>query len=176
MDRRGHPAWTWHSCDAAVVLAGGLPVFAEIGESFNIDPEDIERKITPCTKAVMAVHLQGNPCDMDRILAIARKHRIRVLEDCAQCVGAGYKGKSVGSMGDVGIYSLQLNTTISAGEGGAVVTNDPALFQRAARFHDLGILRPLHEKVLGRRRLEGRRDTDDIIAAIRKVYPSIARG
>jgi len=77
----------------AVVLAGGLPVFAEIDESFNIDPKDIERHITPRTKAVIAVHLQGNPADMDPILAIARKHRIPVLEDCAQSVGGSYKGR-----------------------------------------------------------------------------------
>jgi 8-amino-3,8-dideoxy-alpha-D-manno-octulosonate transaminase len=103
------PAWTWHSCYAAIVLAGALPVFAEIDNSFNIDPGGIEDKITPNTKALMAVHLQGNPCDMDRILLIARKHKIRIIEDCAQSVGASYKGRPVGSMGDIGIYSLQLN-------------------------------------------------------------------
>src|SRR5215471_2749517 len=75
------PAWTWYSCFNAIVLAGALPVFAEIDESFNIDPADLEEKITPQTKVIMAVHLQGNPCDMARILAVARKHRLRVLED-----------------------------------------------------------------------------------------------
>jgi len=101
----------------------------------------------------MAVHLQGNPCDMDRILAVARKHRIRVLEDCAQSVGASYKGKPLGSLGDIAIYSLQLNKTITAGEGGAVATSDPELFERAARFHDLGTLRGVHEKWLGKAQL-----------------------
>ena len=72
------PAWTWHSCCSAVVLAGALPVFAEIDESFNIDPGDIENRITPATKLIMAVHLQGNPADLDRILPIARKRGIRV--------------------------------------------------------------------------------------------------
>src|SRR5437868_13217625 len=72
------PAWTWHSCYNAIVLAGALPVFAEIDTSFNIDPSDIEQRITPRTKALMAVHLQGNPCDMDRILTIARKHQLQV--------------------------------------------------------------------------------------------------
>ncbi|HWB97261.1 MAG TPA: DegT/DnrJ/EryC1/StrS family aminotransferase [Bryobacteraceae bacterium] len=143
------PAWTWHSCFNAIVLAGALPVFAEIDESFNIDPADIEHRITPHTKLIMAVHLQGNPADLDRILPIARKHRVKVLEDCAQSVGASYKGRPVGSYGDIGIYSLQLNKTITAGEGGAVVTNDPLLFERASRFHDLGGLRPPHEKELG---------------------------
>ncbi len=147
------PAWTWHSCFNTVVLAGALPVTAEIDESFNLDPDDIERHITPHTKVIMAVHLQGNPCDMDRILAVARKHRLRVLEDCAQSVGASYKGRPLGSMGDIGIYSLQLNKTITAGEGGAVVTNDPVLFERASRFHDLGGLRPPHREVVGQEKL-----------------------
>jgi 8-amino-3,8-dideoxy-alpha-D-manno-octulosonate transaminase len=146
------PAWTWHSCFNTVVLAGALPVFAEIDESFNLDASDLEAKITPQTKVIMAVHLQGNPCDMDRILAIARKRRIRVLEDCAQSVGASYKGRPLGSMGDIGIYSLQLNKTITAGEGGSVVTNDPLLFERASRFHDLGGFRPPHQQVAGRSR------------------------
>jgi 8-amino-3,8-dideoxy-alpha-D-manno-octulosonate transaminase len=148
------PAWTWHSCFNAIVLAGALPVFAEIDESFNIDPADIEANITPQTKAIMAVHLQGNPCDMDRIMATARKHQLKVLEDCAQSVGASYKGRPLGSIGDIGIYSLQINKTITAGEGGAVVTNDPVLFERASRFHDLGGLRPPHEKKLSQPRLE----------------------
>lgn len=148
------PAWTWHSCYSAIVLAGALPVFAEIDESFNIDPSDIERKITPQTKAILTAHLQGNPCDMDRILPIAKKHGIRVLEDCAQSVGASYKGRPVGSMGDIAIFSLQLNKTITAGEGGAVVTNDPELFERAARFHDVGGFRAPHEKAAGGHRLD----------------------
>jgi 8-amino-3,8-dideoxy-alpha-D-manno-octulosonate transaminase len=143
------PAWTWHSCFNAIVLAGALPVFAEIDESFNIDPRDIEHRITPATKLIMAVHLQGCPADLDGVLAIARKHKVKVLEDCAQSVGASYKGRPVGSYGDISIYSLQLNKTITAGEGGAVVTNDPLLFERAARFHDLGGLRSIHEQMIG---------------------------
>jgi len=148
------PAWTWHSCYSAIVLAGALPVFAEIDDSFNIDPSDIEQRITPQTKVILAAHLQGNPCDMDRILPIAQKHGIRVLEDCAQSVGASYKGRPVGSMGDIGIFSLQLNKTITAGEGGAVVTNDPALFEGASRFHDIGEFRGPHEKAAGGHRLD----------------------
>ncbi|MCL5744639.1 MAG: DegT/DnrJ/EryC1/StrS family aminotransferase [Acidobacteria bacterium] len=144
------PAWTWHSCFNAIVLAGALPVFAEIDESFDIDPADIESKITPRTKVIMAVHLQGNPADMDRIMPIARKHGLKVLEDCAQSVGASYKGRPLGSIGDIGIYSLQLNKTITAGEGGAVVTSDPVLFERASRFHHLGGLHPYHEKLVGK--------------------------
>lgn len=148
------PAWTWHSSATSVIRAGALPVFAEIDESFNIDPDDIERHITPQTKAIMAVHLQGNPADMDRILAVARKHRLKVLEDCAQSVGGSYKGKPLGSMGDIGIYSHQVNKTISAGEGGSVVTNDPLLFERACRFHDVGALRNAHQEALGKSQME----------------------
>lgn len=148
------PSWTWHSCFNAVVLAGALPVCAEIDESFNLDAEDIERHITPQTKVILAAHLQGNPCHMERVLEIARKHKLRVLEDCAQSVGASYKGKPVGSMGEVGIYSLQLNKTITSGEGGAVVTSDPAMFERAARFHDLGGLRAPHQEALGKAQLD----------------------
>jgi len=148
------PAWTWHSCYDAVVHAGALPVFAEIDESFNLDPNDIERRITPQTKVIMAAHLQGTPADLDRILPIARKHNLKLLEDCAQSVGGSYKGRPLGSIGDIGIYSLQLNKTITAGEGGAVVTSDPVLFERAARFHDLGGLRDVHERVVGKPQLD----------------------
>jgi 8-amino-3,8-dideoxy-alpha-D-manno-octulosonate transaminase len=148
------PSWTWHSCFNAVVLAGGLPVCAEIDTSFGIDADDIERHITPKTKAILAVHLQGNPCNLDRVLAIAKQHKLRVIEDCAQSVGASYHGKPVGSLGDIGIYSLQLNKTITAGEGGAVVTNDPVLFERASRFHDLGGFRGPHEQAVGKAQLD----------------------
>ena len=143
------PAWTWYSCYNAIVLAGGLPVFAEIDDTFNLDPADTERKITPRTKAIMPVHLLGGPADMDPILEMGRRRKIRVLEDCAQCVGGSHKGKPLGSLGDIGIYSFQINKTISAGEGGAVVTSDPLLFERASRFHDLGGLRPPHEQMVG---------------------------
>ena len=147
------PAWTWHSTFTAIVRAGALPVFAEIDESFNIDPSDIESKITPQTKVIVAVHLQGNPADMDKILAIARKHRLRVLEDCAQSVGAAYKGRPLGSLGDIGIYSFQLTKTITAGEGGAVVSSDPVVFERACRFHDVGSLSRPHQQMLGETKL-----------------------
>ena len=190
------PAWTWHSCYNAIVLAGALPVFAEIDESFNIDPADLELKITPQTKAVMAVHLQGSPCHLDAVLAIARRHRVKVVEDCAQSMGASYKGRPVGSLGDIGIYSLQINKTITAGEGGALVTNDPILFERASRFHDLGSLRAPHQKAVGSPRIDGfpgsqfrmseftggvllaqLRKLDEIVAALRanssRVYQGI---
>jgi 8-amino-3,8-dideoxy-alpha-D-manno-octulosonate transaminase len=135
------PAWTWYADYDVIVLSGALPVFVEIDESFNIDPREIEAKITPRTKAIMAIHLQGCPADMDPILEIARRHKLRVLEDCAQCLGGRYKGEYVGSIGDIGINSFQLSKSITSGEGGAVTTNDAELFERAVRFHDVGSLR-----------------------------------
>lgn len=136
------PAWTWYADYDAVVLCGALPVFVEIDESLGMDPNELEAKITPRTKAIVPSHLQGGLADMDPILEIARKHNIRVVEDCAQCCGGRYKGKYVGSIGDIGINSFQLSKTITAGEGGCVTTNDPKLFERAVRFHDVGVLRP----------------------------------
>ncbi len=148
------PAWTWHSDCTAVIMAGALPIFAEIDESFNIDPADIEHRISPRTKLIIAVHLQGVPADMDPILAVAGKHGIPVLEDAAQCVGGSYHGRPLGSIGAMGIYSHQVNKTISSGEGGSVVTNNPLLFERAVRFHDVGGIRPEVAENLGGTQLE----------------------
>jgi 8-amino-3,8-dideoxy-alpha-D-manno-octulosonate transaminase len=143
------PAWSWFSCFNSVVMQGALPVFAESDDSFNLDPADLDAKITPQTKVIMVVHTLGSPADLDGILSVARRRGVKVLEDCAQSLGASYKGKPVGSIGDVGIYSFQIAKTISSGEGGSVVTNDPLLFERATRYHDLGLLRPPHQLVLG---------------------------
>ncbi len=143
------PAYTWWSDYTCVVHAGALPVFADIDRTFNLDPADFERKITPRTKAVIAVHLLGGPCDMDPIVEIARKHGVKVLEDSAQCVGGSYHGKKLGSIGDVGIYSFQINKIMTSGEGGAVVTSDPLIYERAARFHDMGTIRRLFTDRIG---------------------------
>ncbi|MHC4425301.1 MAG: DegT/DnrJ/EryC1/StrS family aminotransferase [Planctomycetota bacterium] len=134
------PAYTWWSDYTCVVHAGALPVFADIDRTLNIDPKDFERKITPRTKAVIAVHLLGTPCDMDPIMQTAREHGVAVLEDCAQCVGGSYHGKKLGSIGDVGIYSFQVSKMITSGEGGALVTSDPVIYERAARFHNMGLM------------------------------------
>jgi 8-amino-3,8-dideoxy-alpha-D-manno-octulosonate transaminase len=148
------PAWTWHSCWHAVVRHGALPVTAEIDAAFNLDPADIERRITPRTKVLMAVHLQGAPANLKELIPIARKHNLKILEDCSQAVGARYNGKPVGSHGDIAAASLQVNKTISAGEGGLVYTNDPVLFERAVRFHDVGGIRNPHEGWIGAPKLE----------------------
>lgn len=143
------PAWTWHSCYTTVLMTGALPVFAEVDESFTIDPADVEKKITPHTKVIMAVHLFGTAADMDPLVALAARHGIRVLEDAAQSFGGQYKGRRLGSIGDIGIYSFQLHKMITAGEGGALVTNDAQMYERAVRFHDLGLMRPYHKAILG---------------------------
>jgi 8-amino-3,8-dideoxy-alpha-D-manno-octulosonate transaminase len=142
------PAFSWFSCYNAVALLGALPVFCDIDRSLDIDPADFERKITARTKAVIAVHYQGSPADMRRILEIAHRAGVRVLEDCAQAIGARYHGQAVGTVGDVGVFSLQGNKVITCGEGGIVITSDQAVFERAVRFHDLGFLRPVFKAQL----------------------------
>ena len=148
------PAYTWWSDYTCVVHAGALPVFADIDRTFNLDPKDFERKTTSRTKAVIAVHLLGGPCDMDPIIETARKHKVAVLEDCAQCVGGSYHGKKLGSIGDAGIYSFQINKMITSGEGGALVTSDPLIYERSIRFHDMGIIRQVFLDRVGSSRVQ----------------------
>jgi 8-amino-3,8-dideoxy-alpha-D-manno-octulosonate transaminase len=143
------PAWTWYADYDAVVLSGALPVFAEIDASLAMDPNDIEHRITPRTKAIVPSSLQGGVADMEPIMEVARKHKLRVLEDFSQCVGGRYKGKYLGSIGDIAINSFQLSKTITSGEGGAVTTSDPKLFERAMRFHDVGLIRSPYTESLG---------------------------
>jgi 8-amino-3,8-dideoxy-alpha-D-manno-octulosonate transaminase len=143
------PAETWHSDYNVIVMTGALPVFAEIDETFAMDPEDFRRKITPHTKVVIPSHLSGTVANMDKIMAIAREHNLKVLEDSAEATGASYKGKRTGSIGDIGIYSFQTFKMMTSGEGGCVVTNDRELYERAIRFHDLGGVRPVFRPVLG---------------------------
>jgi 8-amino-3,8-dideoxy-alpha-D-manno-octulosonate transaminase len=138
------PAWSWVSCFTAVVRVGARPVLAEVDDTFDLDPAEIARLATSRTKAVIVVHYQGVAADMDPILAAARKAGIAVLEDCAESPGAMYRGRRVGSMGDVGIYSFQYQKSMTSGEGGAVVTNDDRLYERAVRMHDIGNYRPYH--------------------------------
>lgn len=130
------PAYTWMASAAAVLAVGGVPVLAEVDQSLTLDPADVEKKITPYTRAVMPVHMRGVPCHMDALLDIARQHGLKVIEDTAQADGASYKGQRLGSMGDVGCYSLQFNKIITAGEGGMVVTNNDRVWKRATMFHD----------------------------------------
>jgi dTDP-4-amino-4,6-dideoxygalactose transaminase len=143
------PALAWRSDFQAPLVVGATPVFAEIDRSLGLDPVDFERKITSRTKAVIVIHFQGGVSDMDGILAVAKKHGIAVIEDCAQSAGASYHGEMVGSFGEVAIYSFQQNKLISSGEGGLFACKDPIVFERAVRFHDLGLLRSALKAQLG---------------------------
>lgn len=133
------PAYTWIATAAAPVLAGAVPVLVDIDETLTIDPADIERKITPDTKAIMPVHMVNAPCNMDAIMAIARRHRLAVIEDACQAIGIRYNGRMCGSFGDIGVFSFNQHKNMTIGEGGAVVTNDESLYARLMNFHDLGI-------------------------------------
>lgn len=118
------PSYTMSSTANCVVLAGGKPVFADIeNRTFGIDPTDIQRCITKKTKGIIVVHYAGMPCDIESILAIAKKSKLFVVEDAAHAIGAQYKGKALGTFGDIGVYSFHGTKNISCGEGGAVVTN-----------------------------------------------------
>ena len=130
------PAYTFIATVNAVVVAGAVPVFAEIDESLSLDPNDVAAKLTDRTAAVIPVHIENVACDMDPLLAACAG--APVLEDAAQSMGATYRGKAVGTIGDVGAYSLQLEKNVTSGEGGVVVTNDERLYLRAARYQDQG--------------------------------------
>ncbi len=130
------PAYTYIATAAAVLAVGAIPVIVEVDDSLTMDAQDIIRKITPKTKAIIPVHMRGVVCDMESIMAIAEKHNLLVMEDCAQANGASYKGRAVGTWGNVGAYSLQHFKIITAGEGGAVVTHDKRVYERASIYHD----------------------------------------
>jgi len=132
------PAYTWIASAAAIITAGAIPIMAEVDESLLLDPADVEAKITPYTKAIMAVHMRGAPCRMDELLAVARKHKLKLIEDTAQADGGSYKGRRLGSIGDVGCFSLQFNKIITAGEGGMIITNDTEIWKRSLMYHDVG--------------------------------------
>jgi dTDP-4-amino-4,6-dideoxygalactose transaminase len=133
------PAFLWVATVTAVIQNNAVPVLCEVDDSFSMDPIDLERKITRRTKLIAVVHMAGTPCDMEAITRIASKHNIPVLEDCAQCNGGSFKGQKVGSFGKVGIYSLQINKNVTAGEGGLIVTDDENLYTRLVAAHDLGV-------------------------------------
>ncbi len=128
--------YTFFASCASIVAAKAVPVVCEIDETLTMDPDDIEKKITPRTKAMVVVHMRGVPCDMDRIMAIAKKHNLRVVEDVAQALGGTYKGKYLGTFGDCGCFSFQYHKIITAGEGGMVITNDQRLYDRCMGYHD----------------------------------------
>ena len=135
------PAYMWVAVVAAVVNQGAIPVLADIDESFTIDPQDLRRRITPKTSGVIVVHMSGAPANIKELLKVARAHNIFLLEDCAQCNGGSVGGQKVGTFGDMGCFSFQMNKNMTSGEGGCVVTNNQRLYDRALACHDVGFPR-----------------------------------
>jgi len=112
------PAYLWVSVLAAVVNHGAIPVLADINETFGLDPADLESRITSKTKGIIIVHMSGAPVDVEAVQKVAKAHGLWLLEDCAQCNGGRVRGKRVGTFGDMGIFSLQMNKNMTSGEGG----------------------------------------------------------
>lgn len=132
------PAYTFIATYSSPIFVDLVPVLAEIDESLTIDPADIERRITSKTKAILPVHMLGNPCEMDAIMNIAKKHNLLVIEDACQACGGAYKSQKLGSIGQMGAISLNMFKIITAGDGGAVITKDKELYERVFAFHDQG--------------------------------------
>jgi 8-amino-3,8-dideoxy-alpha-D-manno-octulosonate transaminase len=137
-------AWSWIACFTSIVRVGARPVLAEIDESLNLDPAEIARLTTPQTRAVIVIHYQGVPAAMEPIELAAHKRGLYVIEDCAQSLGSRYRGRQIGTWGDIATYSFQYNKVATSGEGGMVVTRDQRLYERAVRMSDLGSYRPFH--------------------------------
>jgi dTDP-4-amino-4,6-dideoxygalactose transaminase len=132
------PTYTFVASYGAPIFLGAVPVLAEIDESLCIDPADLERRITSRTRAIMPVHIIGNPCDMQAIMDIADRRGLPVVEDCCQACGASYRGTKVGRFGRLGGFSLNIFKTITAGDGGMLITDDEELFNRAFSLQDQG--------------------------------------
>ncbi len=135
------PAYLWVSVLAAVVNHGAIPVLADIDDTFCLDPARLEERITPRTTGVVLVHMSGAPGDAPAVREVTRRHGLFLLEDCAQCAGGSIGGRSVGSFGELGVFSFQPNKNMTSGEGGCVVTDHYDLYRRAAAAHDVGYAR-----------------------------------
>ncbi len=149
------PGYTFIASMSSVIHARAVPVLTEIDESLTLDPADVERKITPRTRAIMPVHMLGNPCNLERLQAIAQKHGIPIVEDAAQAFGGSYRGKRLGTIGKIGAYSFNIVKVINAGDGGMVVTHDDELYLRAFGYHDQGHLPSRSGVEIGKRSIIG---------------------
>jgi len=135
---------------ASILSARALPVLADIDpESYQLDPADVERKITENTKALMPVHMMGQPCDMDKIMAIAKRHNLKVIEDAAQAHLAEHRGRKLGTIGDVGCFSFQSSKVIACGEGGGIIGNDDDLMDKCYTVHNHGTSRRGRTEMIG---------------------------
>jgi L-glutamine:2-deoxy-scyllo-inosose/3-amino-2,3-dideoxy-scyllo-inosose aminotransferase len=137
------PANTWQATAVAVLDVNAIPILVDIEpDTYAIDPAQAEAALTPRTRAIIPVHLFDNVADMDRLLAFARKHNLAVIEDCAHAHGAQWRGQGVGSLGDIGCFSLQSSKSLNAGEGGVVLTNEGRLRERLYSLRNCGRMRP----------------------------------
>jgi dTDP-4-amino-4,6-dideoxygalactose transaminase len=175
------PGYTFIASMSSVITCNAVPILAEVDESLTLDPEDVESRITPYTRAILPVHMIGNPCDLDRLGAIARKHKLLLIEDSAQAFGGTYHGRRLGTIGRIGTYSFNIFKTINAGDGGMVVTDDEELYQKAFGYHDQGHL-PLRMGVeVGKRSVIGMNfrmnelSAAVLVAQFRKLDALIAR-
>lgn len=140
------PGYTFIASITSIIFSGAIPILAEIDETLTIDPNDVRKKINERTKAIVLVHMLGNPGHIKEIKEIAEQHDLYLIEDCAQAMGAMFDGKSVGKYGDIGAFSLNVYKTITAGDGGMLVMDDEDLYNRAFAIHDQGHL-PLRQGV-----------------------------
>lgn len=132
------PGFTYVASISSIVFTGATPVLAEVDDSFCLDPEDVAAKITPHTKAILVVHMLGGVARLDELKSLADAHGLALIEDCAQAFGATYQGQGVGGIGTIGTFSFNEYKTITCGDGGALVTNDQALYERCFAVHDQG--------------------------------------
>jgi dTDP-4-amino-4,6-dideoxygalactose transaminase len=130
------PAYTWNATPNAVLATGAVPVLAEVDDSLTIDPADVERKVTPRTRAILPVHMRGNAADMHSLVEVARRHELALVEDVCQAAGASFAGKRLGTYGDAAGFSLQFNKIITTGEGGVMITDREDVYAKAIEVHD----------------------------------------
>ena len=124
------PAYTYIASALAITSVGAIPVIAEVDDTLTIDVADVEKKLSPHTKAVMPVYIQGFPADLDALTALAKKHGFKIIEDACQADGGTYHGRYLGTIGDAGAYSFNYFKVITSGEGGALVTGDRTIYER----------------------------------------------
>ena len=131
-------AFTFVATVEAILALGAIPVIVDIDDTYNMDPTELERALTPRTKLIVPVHMLGNPADMERIIEISRQHGIPILEDACEALGATYRGKPTGTCAQAGIFSTDFQKAIVTGEGGFIVTDEPEIFKFCREYHDHG--------------------------------------
>jgi dTDP-4-amino-4,6-dideoxygalactose transaminase len=145
------PGFTFVASMSAIVYTGASPVLAEIDDTFNLDPHDVEARITPRTKAILAVHMLGAACDLDGLCDVANRHGLLLIEDACQAFGGSYRGRRLGSVGSGGAFSFNIYKTITCGDGGMLVTDNQDTYERCFALHDQGHLPLRHGVEVGQR-------------------------